>query len=188
MDSTALVALRRPIDALFIDYGQRSAEGERVAALEVGRELGVNVHNLRIDCSSVGAGLLAGDKRPPYAPSPEWWPYRNQLLVTLAASWGLPRGFQTIVVGSVRTDGDRHVDGTPRFYESLNRLLSMQEGGMEITAPALGSTTAELVTQSGITDQVLIMTHSCDVSPIGCGFCPSCDKRRATLEELGRLQ
>ncbi len=188
MDSTALAALQRPIGALFIDYGQRSAPGERLAAAAVGSALEVTVHSLRIDCSPVGAGLLVGDERPPYAPSPEWWPYRNQLLVTLAASWGLPRGFQSIVIGSVRGDGERHLDGTQGFYESLDRLVSMQEGGMNVVAPALGVTTADLVNESGISDQVLVMTHSCDVSPIACGFCPSCEKRRITLGELGRLQ
>jgi 7-cyano-7-deazaguanine synthase len=146
------------------------------------------VHTINIDCRSVGAGLLAGDKPARDAPTPEWWPYRNQLLVTLAASWGLPRRIGAIVMGSVRTDRDRHIDGSPRFYLGLDRLVNMQEGGVRVLAPAINLTTAQLVLQSALPDQVLVLTHSCAASPIACGFCPGCEKRRDTLAELGRLQ
>lgn len=188
MDSTALAAMRRPDRALFVDYGQRPAAGELAAALAIGREAGIAVDTLVVDCRVVGSGLLAGRPPPATAPSPEWWPYRNQLLVTLAAGWGLARGFERIVVGSVLTDRDRHTDGSPGFYDMLDKVLRMQEGGMRVIAPAVDRTTAELVTDSQVTDQVLSLTHSCHQSPIACGFCPGCEKRRGVLVELRRLQ
>jgi 7-cyano-7-deazaguanine synthase len=188
IDSSALASLGVASAALFIDYGQRSAAGELTASTGISSALGIELHTLRIDCGSIGSGILAGSRPSHYARSPEWWPFRNQLLVTLAASWGLPRGVKRIVVGSVRTDRERHADGAPQFYEALASLLRIQEGQTTVVAPALNLTSVELVERSRLTDQLLVLTHSCDASSIACGFCPSCDKRRLVLEELGRLQ
>lgn len=90
-------------------------------------------------------------------------------------------------MGCVVTDRERHVDGSADFYELLDRLVSMQEGGIRVAAPAISMTSAELVSVSGIRDEVLAWTHSCHISSMACGACPGCDKRRSVLQELGRL-
>src|SRR5690242_14069809 len=110
LESTALAAWRRPELTLTIDYGQLPAKGEIWAASQVCRELGLEHHVLHADCSATGSGLLAGSDADPQAPVPEWWPYRNQLLVTLAGAWGIPRGATELIVGSIASDG-RHADG-----------------------------------------------------------------------------
>jgi len=131
--------------------------------------------------------LLSGRTPIAQAPSGEWWPYRNQLLVTLAAAWALPRGFEAVVVGSVRSDGF-HVDGTADFYDVADRLLSMQEGGIRVLAPAITMTSAELVQASAVPDDILVWTISCHRGPLSCGDCPGCDKHETLLRQLGRLQ
>ena len=84
IDSVALAFWQRPSFAITIDYGQRAAEAEIVAARQVSQELGINHEILRIDCSTIGSGDMAGAAPDAIAPVTEWWPYRNQLLVTLA--------------------------------------------------------------------------------------------------------
>jgi 7-cyano-7-deazaguanine synthase len=187
IDSTALAAWRRPAQALVIDYGQVSAAGETTAAGAVARELGLQVEVLHVDCAAIGSGLLAGNNADLVAPVPEWWPFRNQLLVTLAAAWALPRGLDRVLVGSVAGD-DRHADGTAVFYAHLDRLTAAQEGGIRVDVPAIHLTTVELIVQSGIADPVLGWTHSCHRSSVACGDCPGCVKRRDVLNELGRLR
>lgn len=184
LDSTALAAWRRPALTLTIDYGQAPAKAEATAAKEVCRELSLEHLTVTIDCRSLGSGLLAQTAPVADAPSPEWWPYRNQLLVTIAAAWGLPRGVTSIVVGSVASDATRHRDGTAEFYERLAALVAMQEGEISITAPAIDLSTEELVAASGVTDAVLGWTHSCHRGNISCGACPGCAKRREVLENL----
>jgi 7-cyano-7-deazaguanine synthase len=188
LESTALAAWRRPSLTLTVDYGQRPAGGELAAAAAVCRELDLEHNVLRIDCSSLGAGLLAAQQPSDDAPSPEWWPYRNQLLVTLAAGWGLPRGATTITVGSVATDGERHVDGTAAFYAALDTVLAMQERGIRVAVPAIEMTSGQLIERSGVSDQVLGWTHSCHRADLACGACPGCSKRRDVLTRLGRLR
>jgi 7-cyano-7-deazaguanine synthase len=186
LESAALAAWRRPTLTLTIDYGQRPAAGEVEAAAAVCQELGLDHHVLRVDCSEVGAGLLAAEEPLNGAPSPEWWPYRNQLLVTLAAGWGLPRGATRITVGSVAGDGRRHVDGTAAFYTALSAVISMQEGSLSVDVPAIQLTSDELIERSGITDAVLGWTHSCHRANLACGACPGCAKRREVLARIGR--
>lgn len=188
VDSAALAAWRRPAACLFIDYGQRPAEGERRAATAVCDALGIPLEGVQADCSSVGSGSLASvEVGQASGPTAEWWSFRNQLLVTLGASLAVRGGETTLLIGTVRDDGHRHADGRPEFVEALDRLLSQQEGGVRLSAPAIEMTTVELVQASGIADSVLAWTHSCHVSSWACGCCTGCQKRQGMLSDLGRL-
>lgn len=87
LDSTCLAAWLRPDHCLSVDYGQRPAQAEQHAAAAVAGQLDIPVTHIKVDASAVGCGLMAGDNFQPDAtsaavPTPEWWPYRNQLLIT----------------------------------------------------------------------------------------------------------
>jgi 7-cyano-7-deazaguanine synthase len=184
LDSTALAVLLSPEQALTIDYGQVSAAGEIRAAAAISTELGIAHHVLRCDCSGVGSGLLAGRDPDPAAPVVEWWPFRNQLLLTLAGAWALPHGCQELIVGSVRGD-DAHADGTAAFYDRADDLISTQEGNLRVTAPALSKTSESLLREAHVPKGLLGFTHSCHCSEWACGLCPGCIKRTQILEEVG---
>jgi 7-cyano-7-deazaguanine synthase len=188
LDSTALAAIERPALCLAIDYGQRPAEAEIRAASAIAGALGLEFQSLRLDLGVLGGGLLKDDDLLPQAPSPEWWPFRNQILVTAAASVALGRGLDMVVVGSVAGDGDRHVDGTARFYDQLDALLGMQEGSIHVSAPAIHETSAHLLARSGLRDDMVGWTISCHRSVFPCGECPGCWKRASVLAEVGLLQ
>ncbi len=183
IDSIALTWWLRPAVALTVDYGQVSADGEIRAASTVCKDLGLQHEILEVDCSSIGSGDLSG--RPPLdvAPVSEWWPFRNQLLVTLAGIRSLSLGVEKLLVASVASDG-HHVDGTSPFYLALDRLLSLQEGSLRLEAPALALTSAELVRRSGVPRDVLAWAHSCHVSDFACGSCRGCRKHAVVTEEL----
>jgi 7-cyano-7-deazaguanine synthase len=184
LDSTAAAAYLRPAAGLVIDYGQVVAPGELRAARAVGRELGLPVEVLSCDCSSVGSGLLGASPEAEVAPSAEWWPFRNQLLATLAAAWCVSRGYSRLLFGSVATDGF-HRDGQPQFYELLSSLLAFQEGELVAEAPTIGSTTLDLCRRADVSRALLGWTFSCHRTPVACGDCPGCNKRRMTLRSLG---
>ena len=185
MDSVSIAYWRRPKYAITIDYGQKPAAGEIRAAGIVAETLGLEHFVLRADLSALGSGDLAGSAALPVAAVPEWWPYRNQLLVTLAAMKAVSIGVQTLMIGALATDG-QHVDGRPEFVACLNELLSMQEGGLRLEAPAIGMTAAELVRVSNVPDEVLAWAHSCHMSEFACGACRGCIKHYQTMQDLGR--
>lgn len=187
LDSTALAALFRPALCLAVDYGQRSASGELRAAAAICQALSLTLKTLTLDLGGLGGGLLKNEDAIPGAPSPEWWPYRNQILVTAAASVALQAGLPRVLAGTVAGDGARHIDGRPDFYQALDRLISMQEGGIRVHAPAVGEISADLVRRSGLSEDVLGWTISCHRASFPCGDCPGCWKRSQVLSDLGIL-
>lgn len=183
MDSIALAYWLRPNIAITIDYGQKAAEAEIKAATSVAKALNIEHHIIHIDCSSLGSGSLSDNAPLPQAPSSEWWPYRNQLLVTIAAMEAIKQEVEEIMLGTVKTDGI-HKDGTVEFYKQLNTLLSYQEGNIKITVPAINMSTEELVKVSNIPIKQLLWAHSCNTSNTPCGRCRGCMKYREVKASL----
>jgi len=185
MDSIALTFWKQPSVAITIDYGQRPAIAEIGAAEQVCSVLGIAHEVVRVDCSSLGSGDLAGPPSP-LAPVREWWPFRNQLLVTLAAMSLLDRGVRKLFFGSVKTDCS-HIDGTPQFFQLMSSTLAVQEGGLTVSAPAIEMTSVELVRAACIPAAVLAWAHSCHVATLACGECRGCLKHYETTAALGWL-
>lgn len=183
MDSIALAYWKRPDIAFTVDYGQAAARAEVAASSQVCRELGIQHEVVRGDCASLGSGDMAGREALGMAPVPEWWPYRNQLLVTLAGMRAVALGVTTMMLGSVASDGS-HADGKRDFYEAIDRLMRLQEGGVAVEAPALCMTTAELVCESGVPRSLLSWAHSCHVGSLACGGCRGCVKHYEVTKAL----
>ena len=189
IDSIALCYWQRPEMAITIDYGQASAEAEIEASREVCRILAVEHVVIQADCSEVGLGNMVTEARdskvsvPTFAPSPEWWPFRNQLLVTLAAARCVPLGYNQILIGTVKSDR-QHRDGTPDFVRALSALLEYQEGGATVIAPAIEMQAAELVQRSEIPLSILCWAHSCHRSNLPCCDCRGCAKYIEVMGEF----
>ena len=183
MDSIALTFWKRPEFAITIDYGQKAAAAELAASAQVSKELGIRHEILTIDCRSIGSGDMAGTEPLNAAPVPEWWPFRNQLLVTFASARGISLGVTEIMTGSVASDGT-HADGRPEFFLALDHLTSLQEGSIHVTAPAVTMSTVELVRASEVPRKVLAWSHSCHTGNLACGACRGCLKHYAVTKEL----
>ena len=185
MDSIAIAWWKRPDLAITIDYGQRAAEGEIQASAQVAKELGIAHEVVRVDCSPLGSGDMAGAAAAQTAPTSEWWPYRNQMLITLVGMRAIAREVCTLYIGTVRSDGENHADGTPQFVQKMDDLMAYQEGSLRVSAPAIKHSTAELVRLAGTPPRLLAWAHSCHKANIACGNCRGCNKYRATYLELG---
>src|SRR5678809_1183936 len=120
IDSTALAFWMRPEFAITINYGQSPAVAEIETSKIICEELSIKHIVLDIDCSNLGSGDLIKKDPIKIAPSTEWWPYRNQLLVTLACMKAIGLGVNELMIGSVLSDGF-HKDGTEEFYSLLNK-------------------------------------------------------------------
>ena len=188
IDSVALACWLRPSVAFTVDYGQLPAQAEIRASAQVCRELSIRHEVIRADCSSVGIGGLTQRGGVEISPTVEWWPYRNQLLITLAGTRMIALELYTyeLLLGSVATDTD-HKDGSAHFYASMDALMSLQEGGIRVQAPALELTSTELIRRSGIPSSLLAWTHSCHRANIACGKCRGCHKHLEIFRQLGLL-
>ena len=184
LDSGALAALIDPDLAVVVDYGQVCSVAEWRAARAIAEALNIPLTTIRADCSEVGSGELSGREESSHAPSPEWWPYRNQLLASLAAPIVLADGLDEIVFGTVHTDGF-HADGTPEFIRQLDALMRMQEGGIGVSAPAINWSSAELIRRAGVGMELLGFAHSCHCGNLACGQCRGCQKHADVLDQIG---
>lgn len=184
MDSLSIAWWKRPDVAITIDYGQLAASAERAASKAVCRELGIEHHIVPIDCRALGSGDMAGSTASEHAPASDWWPYRNQMLLTFAAMKAIQLGVGRLLIGTVRSDG-KHADGTPGFVHAISSLVAMQEGGLVIEAPAIEMSTEELVRHANVPSSLLAWAHSCHKANVACGDCRGCNKYFEVLRELG---
>lgn len=183
MDSISLAYWQRPEIAITIDYGQAAADTEIRTSAIVAENLRIQHHVIRVDCSSLGSGDLINGEAIEESPSSEWWPYRNQLLITLACMKGISLGVKELMVASVKSDGF-HTDGTLGFFEHISKLMEYQEGNIEISCPCIDLSTIDLIKVSKIPRSLLHWAHSCHTSNIPCGKCRGCNKYGQTLTQL----
>ncbi len=184
MDSVAIAWWRKPDLAITVDYGQRPAAAEVRAAAAVCTALNIRHEVIKADLSALGSGDMAGAPELPEAPMPEWWPFRNQMLVTLGAMLAISQRMRTLLIGCLATDA-MHMDGSSAFVGAMDHLLAMQEGGVRLEAPAIGMTATQLLQASEVPAEVLAWAHSCHVAEHACGVCRGCRKHYETLEALG---
>ncbi|KQT70260.1 7-cyano-7-deazaguanine synthase [Methylobacterium sp. Leaf465] len=182
LDSTALAWWQKPDVGFFVDYGQAAAVGEHAAAVSIASELGLRLETLKVDLSGLGLGPLAGKPPSELGRGPEWWPYRNQMLLTLAGMRFVGEGLTELLIGSVATDV--HADGRPPFLRAMDRVMAVQEGGVRVKAPARCLDGPALLETSGIPERILGATFSCHVMEYACGRCPGCNKHRETLRRF----
>lgn len=183
VDSSCIATWLRPDVLCTVDYGQRVAVAEIRSSEYMATTLGLHHEVIRIDCSALGAGHLAGRDPSALAAASEWWPYRNQLLITLGAMRFVSEGLTEIIIGTVAGDGV-HMDGRPAFVDAVSTVMLVQEGGITVSAPAISISTEDLIQRSGITKEMLAYTFSCHVSVYPCGQCRGCIKHADVMSSM----
>lgn len=183
MDSISLAYWKKPKIAFTLNYGQLAASAEIDASRAVSQQLGMDHYVISVDLRSLGSGDMAGIGADYHAPASDWWPYRNQMLVTLAAMQGVSLGVKHLMLGTVATD-QTHRDGTKEFITALDALLVCQEGGLRVTAPAIDLTTSQLIMLSQVPATLMAFAHSCHKADVPCGQCRGCNKYFETLHQI----
>lgn len=187
MDSIALAYWKKPSIAITVDYGQLPAESEIRTSSIVSDLMNIEHHIVRVDCRSLGSGDLVDEESSVNSPSTEWWPYRNQLLVTLGAMKGMALGVSEIMLASVKSD-NFHKDGTAEFYHKINDVVMCQEGKIKISCPSIHLSTVELIKESKIPKELLLWAFSCHKSSANaCGRCRGCNKYYNVIREMGYI-
>jgi 7-cyano-7-deazaguanine synthase len=183
VESTCLALLEKPDLAITIDYGQVSADGEINAAAYIANAIGFLHRVVRVQLRHLGSGDLVGRPALEGHEAPEHWPYRNQMLITIAAMALADENLESLSIGTVRSDRI-HADGTLTFLSAMNALLRAQNPLLSLKAPAADWTTLELVERARVSRDLLGWTFSCHRSSIACGTCRGCNKTLSLFEAL----
>lgn len=181
IDSTCLAWMERPDRLTFIDYGQIPAAGEQRACEAIAADLGVRLDVLRADLRQFGAGTMVGLASS--SDAPEFWPFRNQMLITLAAMAYMQDGLEEILIGTVRSDR-QHPDGRAPFIRAIDRVLQSQSN-IRVRAPAAKEHTHALAARSGVPARLLGWTFSCHTGEWACGRCRGCHKHAQVRRRIG---
>lgn len=184
IDSISLAYHLRPEMAYTIDYGQTVADREIYVSKYICETLNINHKVIRVDCSSLGSGSLVSRENIEISPSEEWWPYRNQLLITLSAMQAIKDDISELYLASVKSD-HFHSDGTKEFYNLINETVSFQEGKIKVLCPTLEMYSHELVINYKVPIELISIAHSCHISNWACGKCSGCMKQIKVKYEIG---
>jgi 7-cyano-7-deazaguanine synthase len=207
LDSATTLAIARSqgyeIYALSFDYGQRHAP-ELEAARQITRSLGTKEHRIvKIDNQIFGGSALTDDVDVPKSRSENeigtgipvtYVPARNTIFLAHALAWAetIPAGH--IFIGANAIDYSGYPDCRPEFialFETLANIgtkTGVEGARIQIHAPLIKMSKAEIVRKAVELDVDLSLTHSCyDPLPDGraCGKCDSCLLRQKGFREAG---
>ena len=207
LDSATVLALCRAegllCHALSFHYGQRHAV-ELQAAARVARVLSAASHRVcRIDLGGVGGSALTGQGAVPKGRSEAeigggipttYMPARNTLFVAHALAVAEILGAERIALGINVLDASGYPDCRPEWLRAMQEVARLGtragvEGRpVELVAPLLGMTKAEIIRTGVALGVDFGLPHSCyDPAPDGaaCGGCDSCQLRRRGFHEAG---
>jgi 7-cyano-7-deazaguanine synthase len=207
LDSTTTLAIARSQDyetyALSFDYGQRHRQ-ELEAARKIAKSLGAKEHRIvKIDNQIFGGSALTNDLDVPKSRSEKeigagipvtYVPARNTIFLAHALAWAETIGAGHIFIGANAIDYSGYPDCRPEFialFETLGNIATkagVEGARLQIHAPLLQLSKADIVRKAVELDVDLSLTHSCyDPLPDGraCGECDSCQLRMKGFREAG---
>ncbi len=197
--TTCLVQALKQYDevhAITFDYGQRH-KLEIEVAQKLAVQLGVTAHKV-MDVGLLNELAISSLTRNDIPVSHElqenglpnsFVPGRNILFLTLAGIYAYQIGAQSVITGVCETDFSGYPDCRNEFVQAMNSALEKgMDRPLDIVTPLMWLNKAEtwaLADQYQALDLVRHHTLTCYNGIIGdgCGDCPSCDLRRAGLND-----
>jgi 7-cyano-7-deazaguanine synthase len=207
LDSATTLAIARSQDyetyALSFDYGQRHRI-ELDAAKKIAKSLSAKKHLiLKIDNQIFADSALTDDVDVPKSRSEKeigtgipvtYVPARNTIFLAHALAWAETTPAGHIFIGANAIDYSGYPDCRPEFIALFETLANIgtkagAEGArLQIHAPIIKMSKADIVRKAVELDVDLSLTHSCyDPLPDGraCGQCDSCQLRQKGFREAG---
>jgi 7-cyano-7-deazaguanine synthase len=165
---------------LFVDYGQRGAARERMAAQVQCARLGVTLRELGMP--AVGKAFREGLDRRLHVPLP----HRNLVVLSLGLSFADNHGAARLALALNREDTASYASASADFLDHF-KTLARDLSPIEIATPLLALSKAEVIDLGTGLGVEFEDTYSCLLGyPQHCGSCPQCQKRRAAFKAAGR--
>lgn len=213
LDSTVAAAVAKRdgylVHLLTVSYGQRHVvEVER--ARRVGLALNVAGHLiLEVDLRPIGGSALTTDQPVPKDRSEHerrqgipstYVPARNTIFLSLALAYAETLAASRIYIGANVLDYSGYPDCRPEYLQAFEQVARLgtrvgvlgegQGQGIEIRAPLLMMTKAEIIKLGLSLNAPMHLTHSCydpDEDGTACGRCDSCRIRREGFRAAGAV-
>ena len=188
--------------ALTFDYGQRHSVEVRMAK-RLARKLGLLHAILKIDLTQVGGSSLTDatipvpkhrDLRDLKTGTPlTYVPFRNGILLALAAAWAEARGVTDLVCGFNIIDSPNYPDTRREFVRAMEKAINagtkaaFGAAPMRVRAPFVGLEKSSIIRKGFALGADYSYSVSCySGGEVPCGACSSCLLRKRAWLEAGR--
>ncbi len=180
--------------ALTFDYGQKAVKKEIAASEKICKYYGIELKVIKLDwLKDITQTALVSENDVPSGKELEdssmsaksvWVPNRNGLFLNIAASFADSFGYDCILIGANKEEGQTFPDNTMEFVEAVNKeLLYSTMKQPKIIAPLINYTKNDIVMLALKNNIPLDLTMSCYQEGEGhCGICESCTRLKNALE------
>lgn len=180
--------------ALTFDYGQKSAEQEIEASEKICEYYKIEQKIIKLDwLKNITQTSLVSDKDIPTGnelDNPEnsaksvWVPNRNGLFLNIAGSFADSYGYDFILIGANKEEGQTFPDNTQEFINAINKEFEFStQKSPKVVAPLINSDKNDIVMLALQHGVPLELTRSCYQSGAKhCGICESCSRLKHALE------
>ncbi|MCK4642536.1 7-cyano-7-deazaguanine synthase [bacterium] len=173
---------------LFINYGQKSYEGEQKAIHNIlDKKFKDRLYELNIkNMGTIGSGTLIGEFPEKDYIRSEWYqkecfPNRNLLLLTLASNYGYRKDIYEIAIGVIGKES--YYDTKKEYVSAIEKLLNKGDRKFKIIAPFMEKDREEVIANITTKDIPYKKTFSCNsIGSHHCMLCTSCEDRVNTLK------
>lgn len=180
--------------ALTFDYGQKSAEQEIEASAKICEYYKIEQKIIKLDwLKNITQTSLVSDKDIPTGnelDNPEnsaksvWVPNRNGLFLNIAGSFADSYGYDFILIGANKEEGQTFPDNTQEFINAINKEFEFStQKSPKVVAPLINSDKNDIVMLALQHGVPLELTRSCyQGGAKHCGICESCSRLKHALE------
>lgn len=180
--------------ALTFDYGQKSSEQEIEASAKICEYYNLEHKVIKLDwLKSITQTSLVSDKDIPTGnelDNPEnsaksvWVPNRNGLFLNIAGSFADSYGYDYILIGANKEEGQTFPDNTQEFIDAVNKEFEFStQKSPKVVAPLINSDKNDIVMLALQHGVPLELTRSCyQGGAKHCGICESCSRLKHALE------
>ncbi|MDE5759074.1 MAG: 7-cyano-7-deazaguanine synthase [Allobaculum sp.] len=195
LDSTVLMYLfvHKKVDfiPLFVDYGQHCAAHE----LETLKRVIPVDYRDKIEVLDISGVYRYSSSR--FINQADLWkeevkaedlyiPYRNVLLLTVAASFAQTLNINRVYSAFINSNHAKEIDCSSVFFDKLEGLLS-EYGSVKILMPFRDMSKYQVARLGVDLNAPIGQTFSCQASKeIPCGACPNCVDRLEALKKLSK--
>ena len=207
LDSTVAAAIAKQeglaLYLLTVGYGQRH-QVEISCARKIAAWVGAKEHKvLRLDLSVFGGSALVGEGTVPKHRSDKdrehgipntYVPARNTIFLSLALAYAEVSQAKSIYIGANVLDYSGYPDCRPEFLQAFQQVarlgtkIGVEGGTVEIKAPLLQLSKAQIIQRGVELGVPFELTHSCydpDEDGVACGQCDSCRIRLEGFRQAG---
>lgn len=174
--------------ALTFDYGQKAFEREKVASEKICKYYGLEHKVIKLDFLKeiTQTSLVSDDEVPQdYDMKAVWVPNRNGLFLNIAASYADSYGYDYIIIGANKEEGETFPDNTLEFAQRVEKTFEYSTLKQPKVLVPLISMDKDDIIQKAIELKVpLELSHSCYLGgEKNCGKCESCLHLMKALEK-----